>query len=206
MAISHIGSRSPMIPSKPDSLTGHFMVALPGFKEEDFREVVLLICQHDHNGAMGLVINQPISGVHLSDLVHQSTMLRHKMGADDPQDVPLFWGGPVDVNQGFVLHSPDVTWSTTIKINDGISITPHLDILEEVDGPTMYLPSSYRAMLGHVSWVAGQLEKEWMNQAWLSLPYQDSFLFDIDPHKQWTMMIAACGVQPMSLSPIQGCA
>lgn len=202
MTTKHIRVKKNTNHSKFESLTGNFLVALPGFKSEDFQETVILICQHDATGAMGLVINQAITGVHLSDLIEHTSLL-HPHGGNW-QDQPVFWGGPVNVNQGFVLHSPDTSWPSTLEVNSFVSVTPHLDIFEENHTPKKQFPEHYRAVLGHVSWKQGQLEREWMHQAWLSMPYQEDFLFQTEPEKQWNHLLAYCGVQPMNFSPVHG--
>ena len=190
-----------MIHSEKDSLTGYLMVALPGLKSEDFQETVLLICQHDASGAMGLVMNQPINGIYLSDFIPD---LSKESEEDAEQDSQIFWGGPINVNQGLIVHSSDFYWSSTLPINSDLSLTPHLDVLESCMIQGIPLPQKYRAMLGHVSWKAGQLEKEWEQHAWISFPYREGFVFDIDPDQQWHTILADCGIHSTRLSPHQG--
>ena len=174
------------------------MVALPGLKSEDFQETVILICQHDASGAMGLVINQPISGIYLSDFIYNTVREN-----DEDQDAPIFWGGPINVNQGFVLHSPDISWSSTLCVSKEVSLTPDLDVLESsaIDMP---LPQAYRALLGHMVWKSGQLEREWEQNAWISFPYREEFIFELDPDQQWQTILADSGIYSSRLSPTQG--
>ncbi len=181
------------------------MVTLPGFQLEDFQETIIFICEHDRAGAMGLVINQPVRGINMSDLKDPVLLTQDSPILANLEKTSIFWGGPTNMDQGVVLHSPDVVWQTTIPINDCVSITPYWNSVEEFNNKeSPLLPKHYRIMLGHVSWKPGQLEKEWMKRAWLSLPYREDFLFDVNPENQWDSLVSFCGVHSISLSPIQG--
>jgi putative transcriptional regulator len=187
-----------MSQSVNDSLTGHFMVALPGLKTEIFQEAVIFICHHDASGAMGLVINQPINGLDLSDIMH------NPIGQyDEDSDSEIFWGGPVNMEQGFVLHSSEVSGSSTLSVNADLSVTPHLDMLDASDNHSP-APHFYKAILGHVAWKSGELEKEWAENEWIAIPYRKEFIFDADPVHQWQDILADCGIFSSRLSPHQG--
>jgi putative transcriptional regulator len=197
--------KSGTIESKAESLQGHFLVALPGFQSEDFQETVIFICEHNRSGALGLVINQPVRGIHLSDLKAHDLLANDTIDISNLEKTPIFWGGPTRMDQGLIVHSPDVVWQNSISINDHVVLTNYWSNSEESsDKDSVILPKHYRVMLGHVSWKPGQLEKEWMKSAWLSLPYRTDFLFDIAPEHQWDFLVSSCGVHPISLSPIQG--
>ena len=188
-----------MSESVNDSLTGHLMVALPGVKTEDFQEVVIFICHHDSSGAMGLVINQPINGIDLSDFIH------HPISeGDDDCDADIFWGGPINMNQGFVLHSSEIKSSGTMPVNADLSVTPDLDMLEADLENNIRAPQFYKAILGHVAWKSGELEKEWAQNAWIAVPYRKELIFNTDPDQQWHSILADCGIFSDRLSPNQG--
>jgi putative transcriptional regulator len=205
--VKQISEQSSRLTDPTKNLAGHFLLALPGLKTPDLQQSIILIGQHDENGAMGVVINQPIRGIHMADIgVRLSDDADGDDDSDntpDPDSIPLFWGGSTEVNRGFMVHTPEISWPATVQVNDDIAITAHWDILGSHRDDEKIWPKAYRMILGHVAWSPGQLEKEWMQQEWLLLPYQNSFLFDIDPEQQWEALMASQGIHPMTLAPVQ---
>lgn len=184
-------------------LTGQIIAELPNNRGGEFHESVIFICKHDENGAMGFVINQVLSGVSLSDLLQQ--IEHEKMDPPDSsfQDPPIFWGGPVEVGRGFVLHSLDYKLENTVPINDEYGITANFDIVKAIiQGKSM--PYQYILLLGYMGWKAGQLEKEIVKQSWFSLPGTSDLLFEIPSQKKWDFAVRQLGASRVFLSPIHG--
>jgi putative transcriptional regulator len=179
-------------------LTGRILISLPDIKSQEFNESVIFICKHDENGAMGFVINQSLDGVSLSDLMQDeigdSLLMR---------DPPIFWGGPIEINRGFVLHSLDCQFNNTISIDDKYGITANLDILRAImNGENS--PDQYTILLGYTGWKPGQLEKEMAQQSWIPLPAIPDLLFSVPFQKKWEIAIGQLGWDRISLSPTRG--
>ena len=146
------------------SLENHFIIAMPSMEDPYFSRSVTYICEHNDDGAMGIVINQPVE-LNLGELFKQIKI--PTMGDDNGQ--PVYAGGPVAQDRGFVLHSPvnEQNWSSSLQLADNIMLTTSKDILEAIakqQGPEHYLVS-----LGYAGWSAGQLEGELQDNAWLTI-------------------------------------
>jgi len=160
--------------STPDTFNsygGQLIAAMPGLQDPNFSGTLTLICEHDEKGAIGLVINQPMS-ITLTDVFEQ-------MGIpESPQleNERVLCGGPVANDRGFVLHRlTGPTWQSTLEINDDIGITTSQDIIEAL--AACEAPEGALLILGYAGWSEGQLEQEFMNNTWLSLPSSDQVLF-----------------------------
>lgn len=154
------------------SLRNQLLLAMPGMGDSRFAHAVTYICEHTDEGAMGLVINQPLT-TDLDDLLEQMGMtldpLRRHYG--------VLHGGPVQPERGFVLHRRGQRWSHTIELSDEIALTASRDVLESMaaaEGPDDAL-----VLLGYAGWGAGQLEKELADNAWLTVPASPAILFDV---------------------------
>lgn len=173
-------------------LNNQFLVAMPNMAGE-FEHTVTYLCEHSDDGAMGLVINRP-TDLDLRD------MLAH-MGIDSAglgRAMPVFWGGPVQPERGFVLHRPAGNWDTTLMIGNEISITTSKDILEAIgcgEGPSEYL-----VMLGYAGWGSGQLETEILHNSWLNTPTDSAIIFGVPSNDRWAAATRLLGVDPSLLS------
>lgn len=181
------------------SLRNQFLVAMPGMVDDNFDRTVTLLCEHTAEGAMGLVVNRPTT----LTLRH---MLQHMdLGNDKlPADVaPVFWGGPVQPERGFVLHSPgEQQWDSTLKLSDALSITTSKDILASIgqgEGPQNYLVT-----LGYAGWGAGQLESEILHNSWLNTPADSAILFTTPTESRWQAAARLLGVDVRLLSTDAG--
>jgi len=120
---------------KSDYLAGHFLLATPSMQDPRFKKSLIYICSHDRAGAMGLIINQSKSGLYLSDLLDQIGI----EGEVKVADTPVLIGGPVDIDRGFVLHSPDYfKEDTSLKLSDTLTLTSTKDILEALVSDKAY--------------------------------------------------------------------
>ncbi|MDR2219489.1 MAG: YqgE/AlgH family protein [Methylobacillus sp.] len=159
------------------NLTGHFLIAMPAMADPHFSKSVTFICEHNAHGAMGILINRPIE-MNLEDIFLQINLeVRDKQRARES----VYFGGPVHVDRGFVLHNPVGQWQSSLMINDDTALTTSRDILEAAatgNGPQKMLVS-----LGYAGWSAGQLEQELAQNAWLTVPAQQAVIFDL-PNEQ----------------------
>jgi len=144
------------------NLTGQFLVAMPAMTDPYFAKSVTFICEHNADGAMGIVINRPIN-MTLQDLFKQLNLPL----AGALTDKPVYFGGPVQLDRGFVLHQPLQEWDSTLRIDEEIGLTTSKDILQAIaegHGPHHFLIS-----LGYAGWSSGQLEQELAHNAWLTV-------------------------------------
>lgn len=165
-----------------ESLKNHFLIAMPSMNDPYFSRSVTYICEHDENGAMGLIINQPISQLSVSQLLKKMELDNHD-SQDNELSRPVYHGGPVSPERGFVLHKSQMPWSSSIQISDQLSITTSKDILQVLG--TEATPEQYLITLGYAGWTAGQLEEEIKANSWLTIEADLEILFDTDPGERW---------------------
>lgn len=178
----------------PESLTNQFLIAMPGLEDTNFHHTVTYLCQHGVEGAMGIVINRP-SGLRLNDILDQLDISESKLPSAEQ---PIYIGGPVQTDRGFVLHTTGGEWDSTLKITSSISITTSRDILDAIaqgKGPTKTLIA-----LGYAGWGVGQLEQEMSANAWLNGPAPENVLFDLPAEARWEAAAQALGVDLNLLS------
>jgi putative transcriptional regulator len=164
------------------SLLGTLLIAPPHLTGE-FTKSIILICGHDSEGAVGLIINKKVPALYLDDLLEQ---LNISMIHSFPKKVPLFAGGDVDMGRGFVLHSNDYEHAQTTSINDTISLTATLDVLTRIGAGTG--PKRSLLALGYTSWEPGQLEQELKDNKWLWTECSDDLVFK-DQDEKWQRLI-----------------
>ena len=177
------------------NLTDHFLIAMPTLDDPNFAQTVTYICSHSKNGAMGLVINRPL-GVDLEDLYHQMAIAPQVY--KETNQYPLYQGGPVEPERGFVIHQPIGKWASMVNLADNLAMTTSRDIIEAFahgDGPQMAL-----VMLGYAGWEAGQLEQELADNTWLSGPADHAILFETPVAQRWQMAAQHIGVDLSRLS------
>lgn len=178
------------------SLSNHFLIAMPTLADPNFHKTVTLICEHTAEGAMGLTINRPLDlGLH--ELLEQTDI-----SVSNLADRPIFLGGPVESNRGFVLHTPLGHWDSTLTITDKVGVSSSRDILEAIasnQGPEQYLVA-----LGYAGWGAGQLEREMAENSWLSTPAKSSIYFDTTASERWQAAAQSAGVDLNTLSSEAG--
>ena len=154
------------------SLTHHFLIAMPSMADPHFAHTLIYICEHNDQGALGLVVNRPI------DMTLSSLFERLSLQLSDSafSDAPIYYGGPVQTDRGFVLHAPVGNWQSTLQVREVIGLTTSKDILEAVgrgEGPKRMLVT-----LGYAGWSPGQLEHELSQNAWLTVEARDAIIFD----------------------------
>ncbi len=180
------------------NLTDHFLIAMPQLADPNFFHSVTYICEHSDKGAMGIVINHPVD-LSLNELFDHME-IKQRSGEVAPQ--AIFNGGPVENERGFVLHSYDKTWNSTLKITDKLAITTSRDIIEAIASNSG--PEKSLIALGYAGWEKGQLEKEIADNAWLCGPADDSILFDLPITERWKAAAKKIGVDLNLLSTTSG--
>lgn len=180
------------------NLTNHFLIAMPAMTDPFFAKSLTYVCEHNDEGAMGIVVNRPIS-LTLSELFAQINMPLNQSGLDD---MPVHFGGPVQTDRGFVLHDAGGKWQSTMQVNERVNLTTSKDILQAVGegkGPHHLLVS-----LGYAGWSKGQLERELADNAWLSVPASEHILFDLPAEERLPAAMKLLGVDYASLSDEAG--
>lgn len=174
-------------------LSNQFLVAMPNRVGGEFDHSVTLLAEHNPDGAMGLVINRP------TDLALHDMLAHMGIGHEGlSRDHPVFWGGPVQPERGFVLHRPPGDWDATLKLGGDLAITTSKDILEALgrgEGPEEYLVT-----LGYAGWGGGQLEDEIRQNSWLNTPTDAGIIFHTSTDDRWTAAARLIGLDPSRLS------
>jgi putative transcriptional regulator len=180
------------------NLTHHFLIAMPAMTDPFFAKSLTYVCEHNQEGAMGIVVNRPIS-LTLSELFAQINLPLKQSELDD---LPIHFGGPVQTDRGFVLHEAGGNWQSTMQVNDKIELTTSKDILQAVGEG--HGPQHMLVTLGYAGWSQGQLEQEVAANAWLSVPANEHILFDLPAEERLPAAMALLGVDYASLSDEAG--
>lgn len=182
-----------------DTLAGKLLVAMPGIGDPRFNRSVIMMCSHDAEHAMGVVVNKPRDALTLNDVLGHLGLQAEGVLAERP----VLDGGPVRPDRGFVLHSPDFAAKEgTQEVTPAIRLTATRDVLEAVAGE--HAPQRFMLALGCSGWGAGQLENELKQNAWLVVDADDAIVFDQAHDKKWERAIKSLGFDPSQLSSAQG--
>jgi len=183
-------------------LTNHFLIAMPSMLDPIFGGTVVYLCEHNHNGALGVVINKPTDMT--MDVLFDRINLKLEIQPDTPDAMPelyrrpVMFGGPVQVERGFVLHSSSEKYSSTLQVTDDVALTTSKDVLEAVahgDGPERVLVT-----LGCSGWSPGQLEGEIGRNGWLTVKADPAIIFELPVEQRFTAALALLGIDPVMLS------
>ena len=195
-----------MLKSKPlenINLTGQFLIAMPAVTDPYFSKTITYICTHNQDGAMGVIVNRA-TDITLTDLFEQikldssSTALLEKT---------VHYGGPVQIDRGFILHTPLIEYNSTILIANTIALTTSKDILEAAAEDNA--PEKMLVALGYAGWTPGQLEEEMLNNTWLSLDTNNlhdihALIFDAPNHEKFDLAMQLMGLNLANLSDVAG--
>lgn len=185
-------------------LTGQFLIAMPNMSDPRFERSLIYMISHTQEGAMGLILNKKSEFINLPDLLKQLDM---EEVLSDRQEaiarIPIYFGGPVEVGRGFVLHGndyfvPEVTW----RVSEKVSMTATLDILKTV--AMQEGPQPNRIIFGYAGWGSGQLEAEIQANGWLNCEADPDLIFDDDIDTKWQRAIAKLGIDVSMLSSSAG--
>ncbi|MGL5327106.1 MAG: YqgE/AlgH family protein [Aeromonas sp.] len=176
------------------TLQNHFLLAMPSLTDPYFERSLVYLCEHNEEGAMGLVVNIPVD-MSLETMLNQ---LKLAPPANPVLKQPVLQGGPVHADRGFVLHSFRPGFNSTLQVGDEIMVTTSKDILETLG--TEEAPAHWLVALGYAGWSAGQLEQELVDGAWLVIPPNPDLVFKTPIHQRWQRAAASIGVNPVHLS------
>ena len=186
------------MPIETIDLTGHFLIAMPAMADPNFSKTVTYICEHNERGALGVVVNRP------TDMTLEGLFEQVDIPLESPRlrGLPVHYGGPVQIDRGFVLHKPIGSWQSTLQVRNAIGLTPSQDILTALGqgvGPAQLLIT-----IGYAGWSAGQLEKEISQNAWLTVAAEPQTLFDTAPEAMFAGALELLGIDLSRLSEQAG--
>jgi putative transcriptional regulator len=179
------------------SLVGKLLVASPSLQDSCFTRSVIYLCAHNEGGAMGVVVNYPVKNIEIDDVMEQLNI-----SGTSHRDVPIHFGGPVEGNRGFIIHSDDFIASGTIHQNDGLAITSNAEVLKAIAGGSG--PRHSLLALGYSGWGAGQLEAEIEGGSWIVVPATRQILFETGNDIKWNLAIASLGFDVGNFSSVVG--
>jgi len=180
------------------NLTHHFLIAMPAMADPHFSRTLTFICEHNDQGALGIVINRPIE-MNLAALLEQVAI---PLESEAFKSIPIHFGGPVQVDRGFVLHTPVGSWQSTLAVSSEIGLTTSKDILQAVargEGPGKLFVT-----LGYAGWAPGQLENELAQNAWLTVQAKPEVIFDLPAEQRLPAAMELLGIDFASLSEQAG--
>ena len=181
-------------------MAGRLLVAMPGIDDSRFERAVVLLCAHDSDHAMGLLVNRPVEGLSLSHLLRR---LGVKPSVDRSKELVLL-GGPVEAERGFVLHTDDYACArSSIHVGAGVALTATREVLEAIAGHNSQPRRSLMA-LGYAGWGAGQLERELRENVWLTCDADEELVFGDDHEHKWSRALSKIGVAAEHLSAQSG--
>ena len=173
----------------PDgSLTNQLLIAMPGMADPNFSTTVTLVCEHNDDGALGIVINRPTT-LKLGRLFEQLSV---EDADTDAADDPVMAGGPVGIERGFVLHGPEHRYESTLEVSDKICLTLSRDIIDAMATGTG--PERTLVALGYAGWGAGQLEEEMLANSWLHVPATPEIVFETPFAERWNSAARTLGI------------
>jgi len=168
------------------NLNHQILIALPDMQDTRFKEAIILICEHNKDGAMGLVLN------HTLDINTQQVF--NDLNLDEPLiNQPIFDGGPLNKNCGFVIHNNNDSFKSSINIKNQLTLTTSKDLLEKIS--SQQFESQWKFILGYAGWNKNQLENEIAENTWLTCPADLDLIFNTEPNKQWQNALALIGIK-----------
>lgn len=183
-------------------LADHFLIAMPSMLDPVFGGTVVYLCEHNENGALGVIINKP-TDMTMDVLFERLELVLEiqpsRLGAGDR---PVLFGGPVQVERGFVLHAPYGSYSSTIAVTEHVAMTTSKDVLESVAAGTG--PERMVVTLGCAGWGAGQLEEEIGRNGWLTVRADPAIIFDVPVQDRFAAAMRLLGIDPSMLSAQAG--
>jgi putative transcriptional regulator len=176
------------------NLTNQFLIAMPGMADDTFAGAVVYLCEHTDKGALGLVINKPID-IKLRNLFEKVELT---LDREDLAETPVFFGGPVQTERGFVLHEPvGGHYNSSLSIPGGLEMTTSKDVLEALSNGAG--PKKVLVTLGYSGWSAGQLEDEIARNGWLTVSAEPEVIFDTPVERRYERALSLLGIHPSML-------
>lgn len=192
-------TKTPATAGGENFLEGKLLIAMPGMADPHFEKSVIYMCAHSADGAMGIIINKPVTGLSFHDLMQKLDLA---VGPGTP-NFPILYGGPVETGRGFVLHSGDYESSeATLPVSEDVSLTATLDILRAMaDGRG---PEHAIFALGYAGWQPGQVEDEIRRNGWIHCDADSEILFDGGLDAKWASALRKLGIDASGLSAHAG--
>jgi len=184
------------------SLANHFLIAMPAMVDPNFSRTLTFICEHNADGAIGIIVNRPTE-MNLAGLFDRVSIPLEDVEAGARfAALPVYFGGPVQTDRGFVLHRPAGTWQSSLAVSDRIALTSSRDILQSM-GSTGE-PAEVLVSLGYAGWSAGQLEWELSQNAWLTVEADAGIIFGVPAEERLPAAMQLLGVDFAKLSEVAG--
>jgi len=181
------------------TLKNHFLIAMPTLTDPYFKKSVVYLCEHDAEGAMGFIINFPVK-LTVQELLSNVQTIEHQ--PEPPITGPVFLGGPLELERGFVLHSPLSDNSQSTELNSQLLMSNSNLVLSTLG--TDHEPDKYMVTLGYASWESGQLEQEMSDNHWLTVESETDIIFNTPVEKRWSASLQRLGISPEQLTTTSG--
>lgn len=181
------------------TLKNHFLIAMPTLTDPYFKKSVVYLCEHDEDGAMGFIINFPVK-LTVQELLNNVDTIKHQ--PEPPLDGPVFLGGPLELERGFVLHSPITDNSQSTELNQQLMMSNSNSVLSTLG--TDHEPEKYMVTLGYASWESGQLEQEMNENHWLTIKSETDIIFNTPVEQRWSASLQRLGITPEQLTTTSG--
>ncbi|UGQ49285.1 YqgE/AlgH family protein [Massilia endophytica] len=183
------------------NLANHFLIAMPSMQDPVFGGTVVYVCEHNENGVLGVVINKP-TDMTMDVLFERIDLEVEAQGGRYLESAPIMFGGPVQDDRGFVLHTPGARYSSSLTVTNDVAFTTSIDVLEAVakgNGPERMLVS-----IGYSGWSPGQLEDEISRNGWLTVTADPRILFDMPIEERYVAAMKLLGIDPLMLTSEAG--
>ncbi|WP_395480116.1 YqgE/AlgH family protein [Candidatus Curculioniphilus buchneri] len=174
------------------NLQHHFLIAMPSLQDPLFKRSVIYICEHNSSGAMGIVINKPVEHFTIENILHKLKIMPEDRNLANQLNQPVFAGGPLADDRGFILHTPREGFGSSIGISPQTMITTSKDVLETLG--TADQPNDILVALGYSGWGQGHLERELLNNAWLTIPADSKIMFHTPIAFRWFQAAQMLGI------------
>ena len=188
----------PRMETPTANFTHHFLIAMPNMVDPHFTRTLTYIAEHNEQGALGIIVNRPID-MTLASLFER---IEVPLEAEGFAAQPVYFGGPVQTDRGFVLHRPVGSFQSSIDIGNGLALTSSRDVLQSLGGENE--PEEVLVTLGYAGWGPGQLEEEISRNAWLTVPASAELIFDTPVEQRYDKALALLGLEAWKLSPEAG--
>ena len=181
------------------TLQNHFLIAMPALVDFNFAQALVYVCAHNEEGSMGVIVNHPIVDISLGEVLGQMEI---PVDDDEINQLPVYLGGPVQPERGFIIHRPNGDWQSTLVTSDELAVTSSQDILQAMANG--HGPDDSIVVLGYSGWGAGQLEKEIADNFWLTVRAEPKILFNTPVDRRWQSAMTILGIDSASLSSETG--
>lgn len=180
------------------NLTNHFLIAMPSMADDNFSRSLVYVAEHNEEGALGIIVNRPLE-LSVKELLERVEITPQAEGLDT---APVFFGGPVQTDRGFVLHRPIGGWQSSLQVTAEIALTSSKDILQALAESGE--PRDVLITLGYSGWSAGQLEDELAQNGWLTVAAEPHIIFEMESGRRFDAAVRLLGIDFSNLSDTAG--